>query len=172
MHARRYAIVTGANKGIGLEICRQLISNGISVILTARDEKRGSEAVENLLKESNGKDELVIFHQLDVANPSTIPILVDFVRSKFGKLDILVNNAGIGGASLDAYAIKAVAALTGGVQANFKKATIQTYELAEECIQINYYGAKRMIESFIPLLKLSDSPRIVNVSSSFGKLKV
>ncbi|XP_047337574.1 (+)-neomenthol dehydrogenase-like [Impatiens glandulifera] len=168
---KRYAIVTGANKGIGLEICRQLISNGITVILTARDEKRGIEAVENLLKESIGGDELVIFHQLDVADPSTIPILVDFVRSKFGKLDILVNNAGIGGSSIDADAMKAAAALPGGILANSRKAMIQTYELAEECIQINYYGAKRMIEAFIPLLQLSDSPRIVNVSSSMGKLK-
>ncbi|XP_047340326.1 (+)-neomenthol dehydrogenase-like [Impatiens glandulifera] len=172
MHATRYAIVTGANKGIGLEICRQLISNGITVILTARDEKRGVEAVENLLKESNyGNDELVIFHQLDVTDPSTIPILVDFVGSKFGKLDILVNNAGIGGTSSNADAMKAAAALPGGVQANFRKAMIETYELADECIQINYYGAKRMIEAFIPLLELSDSPRIVNVSSSLGKLK-
>jgi len=48
----------------------------------------------------------------------------------------------------------------------------ETYELTEECIKINYYGPKRMCEAFIPLLKLSDSPRIVNVSSSMGQLKV
>lgn len=52
------------------------------------------------------------------------------------------------------------------------KKTTQNYELAEECLKINYYGAKRMVEEFIPLLQLSDSPRIVNVSSSLGILKV
>lgn len=83
----RYAVVTGANKGIGFEICRQLASNGIAVVLTARDEKRGIEAVEKL--KSSGYDD-VVFHQLDVAEPASISRLADFIASRFGKLDILV----------------------------------------------------------------------------------
>lgn len=83
----RYAVVTGANKGIGFEICRQLALNGVFVVLTARDEKRGVEAVEKL-KES-GFDN-VIFHQLDVADAASIHSLAEFIRNQFGKLDILV----------------------------------------------------------------------------------
>jgi (+)-neomenthol dehydrogenase len=83
----RVAVVTGANKGIGLEICRQLASNGVTVILTARDEKRGAAAVD-ALRELRLLD--VVFHQLDVREPSSAARLADFVRDKFGKLDILV----------------------------------------------------------------------------------
>ena len=57
-------------------------------------------------------------------------------------------------------------------QAEMSKMITQTYELAEECLQINYYGAKRTAEALIPLLQLTDSPRIVNVSSIMGKLEV
>jgi (+)-neomenthol dehydrogenase len=59
-----------------------------------------------------------------------------------------------------------------GAKINWSEFITQTWELAEECLRINYYGAKRMAEALIPLLQLSDSPRIVNVSSSMGKLKV
>ncbi|XP_042515268.1 salutaridine reductase-like [Macadamia integrifolia] len=91
-------VVTGASKGIGLEICRQLASNGVTVVLTARDEKKGVEAVEKL--KSSGMSDMV-FHQLDVINPASIYSLADFIKTQFGKLDILVNNAAIAGATLD-----------------------------------------------------------------------
>jgi len=77
-------MVTGGNRGIGLEICKQLASNGITVVLTARDEKRGAEAV-STLGLSN-----VVFHQLEVSDPSSAARLADFIKEKFGKLDILV----------------------------------------------------------------------------------
>ena len=83
----RYAVVTGANKGIGLGVVKDLASNGVKVILTARDEKRGLEALEKL-KECGLSD--LVFHQLDVVDSSSIASLVDFVKSQFGKLDILV----------------------------------------------------------------------------------
>jgi len=85
----RYAVVTGSNKGIGFGICRQLASNGVVTVLTARDEKRGLEAVEKL-KECGVSDEHVVFHQLDVADPASIASLADFIKIKYGKLDILV----------------------------------------------------------------------------------
>ncbi|XP_008232776.1 PREDICTED: (+)-neomenthol dehydrogenase-like [Prunus mume] len=167
---KRYAVVTGANKGMGLETVRQLASNGFTVVLTARDDKRGLEAVEKL-KES-GLSGQVVFHQLDVANPATVASLADFIKTQFGKLDILVNNAGIYGSILDGDAFKAVIA-SGALErgeVDLSKLVTETYEFAEECVQINYYGAKRTAEALIPLLQLSDSPRIVNVSSSAGKL--
>lgn len=76
--------MSGGNKGIGLEICKQLASKGIVVILTARDEKKGNEAVNHI---SNYN---IIFHQLDVTDISSITRLKDFIKDTFGKLDILV----------------------------------------------------------------------------------
>ncbi|MBA0732724.1 hypothetical protein Gogos_016796 [Gossypium gossypioides] len=169
--SKKYAVVTGANKGIGLAICKLLASKGVMVVLTARDEKRGLEALEKL-KESGLSDHLV-FHRLDVADPATITCLANFVKNRFGKLDILVNNAGIGGSTMNHEALKAakVSGTEADVEAVWSKVLIETYELAEECLKINYYGAKTTAEALIPLLQLSDSPRIVNISSSMGKLQ-
>ncbi|CAN1308674.1 (+)-neomenthol dehydrogenase [Linum perenne] len=148
--APKIAVVTGGNKGIGFEICRQLASNGILVILTARDETRGLQAV-NILKDDYSDN--IVFHQLDVADSSSITSFARFVETHFGKLDILVNNAGP------------------DWQNKIKDVTFDTYELAEECLKTNYYGAKGMVEAFLQLLQLSDSPRIVNVSSTTSSLK-
>ncbi|CAH9107480.1 unnamed protein product [Cuscuta europaea] len=85
---KRYALVTGANKGIGFEVCRQLASSGIFVLLTARDEKRGLEAVQKL-KDCGISDDLLGFHQLDVVDPHSVASLAEFVKAQYGKLDIL-----------------------------------------------------------------------------------
>ncbi|XP_028082847.1 (+)-neomenthol dehydrogenase-like [Camellia sinensis] len=99
----RIVVVTGGNKGIGLEISRQLASNGIMVILTARDEKRGLEAVKNL--KACGLSH-ILFHRLKVSDQAKIASMADFIKNKFGKLDILVNNAGISGSIIDEEAQK------------------------------------------------------------------
>ncbi|KAG5014111.1 hypothetical protein GLYMA_09G262800v4 [Glycine max] len=155
----RYAVVTGANKGIGFETVKELASNGVKVVLTARDEKKGHEAFERL-KEC-GFSDLVIFHQLDVTESASISSLVEFVKTNFGKLDILVNNAGISGANLDEVE---------GSTFKWEELT-QTNEMTEKCLTTNYYGAKKTTEAFLTLLQLSNSPRIVNVSSQAGLLK-
>lgn len=166
----RYAVVTGANKGIGFETVRQLASNGVTVILTARDEKRGLEAVEKL--KERGLSHKVLFHQLDVADPTSVASLADFLKTQFGKLDILVNNAGTGAVRADIDAYLALQNSRGEKEpAEVSRKVTQTYESAEECLQTNYYGAKRTVETLFPLLQLSDSPRIVNVSASSGKLE-
>ncbi|MED6133122.1 hypothetical protein PIB30_025599 [Stylosanthes scabra] len=166
---QRYAVVSGANKGIGLEVVRQLASNGVKVVLTSRDEKRGLHALETLKDVSH----LLLFHHLDVADPASVASLSHFIKSKFGKLDILVNNAGINGIVIkDNDLIPSVLLKPQELSDDeLEKARIETYELAEECLQINYYGSKRTTESLLPLLQLSDSPTIVNVSSSFGILE-
>lgn len=146
-----YAVVTGGNKGIGLEICRQLASEGVSVILTARNEKRGLEAVQQLPK-SDG----VAFHQLDVVDFASVDSLAGYLNSQFGKLDILVNNAGVNGVT---------------DTENGGETEKSAYELAEKCLQINYYGMKTTTETLLPLLQKSNSPRIVNVSSRMGRLE-
>jgi len=81
-------VVTGANKGIGFEIVKQLASAGIKVVLTARDEKRGLYALETL--KASGLSDSVVFHQLDVVDAASVASLADFIKSQFGKLDILV----------------------------------------------------------------------------------
>ncbi|GKV51386.1 hypothetical protein SLEP1_g58049, partial [Rubroshorea leprosula] len=170
---KRYAVVTGANKGIGFEICKQLASKGVMVVLTARDEKRGLEAVEEL-KES-GLSENIVFHQLDVTDPTSIASLAHFIKIQFGKLDILVNNAGVAGAIIDSDAFVRAVELVGDWptedKVNWNEIATQTLELAEECLKTNYYGVRRMVEALVPFLKLSDSARIVNVSSYLGLLK-
>ncbi|KAK3144159.1 hypothetical protein QOZ80_4AG0309470 [Eleusine coracana subsp. coracana] len=96
---KRIALVTGGNKGVGLETCRQLASKGLKVVLTARNDARGLEAVEAI--RHAGGDSDVVFHQLDVTDPSSAARLADFVRDQFGRLDILINNAGISGVYRD-----------------------------------------------------------------------
>ncbi|PQQ14669.1 (+)-neomenthol dehydrogenase-like [Prunus yedoensis var. nudiflora] len=143
-------------------------------VLTARDEKKGIEAVEKL-KEC-GHSDLVDFHQLDVTDPPSIASLADFVTTQFGKLDIswYVNNAGINGTIMDPEALRAAAAAGLGkkdVEVNWSEMLAQTFQLAEECIKTNYYGTKKMTKAFVPLLQLSDSPRVVNISSGQGRKK-
>ncbi|KAJ7951113.1 (+)-neomenthol dehydrogenase [Quillaja saponaria] len=172
--AKRYAVVTGSNKGIGFGICKQLASNGITVVLTAIVEKEGLEAVEKL--KEIGLSGCVVFHQLDVTDPASIISLSEFVKTRFGKLDILVNNAGIPGANVDFDAVAASASGVGGpekgtINIDWSKIITQNYESIEQAIEINFYGAKGTTKALIPLLQLSDSPRIVNVSSSMGKLE-
>ncbi|KAL8500078.1 hypothetical protein ACS0TY_019899 [Phlomoides rotata] len=174
---QRYALVTGANKGIGFEICRQLASRGIMVILTSRNEQRGIEALDRLKEFGVSKN--VIFHQLDVADPATIDDAVEFIKTQYGRLDFLVNNAGINGLQVDGDVLilqefieADVATLFSAEKQELKSSgkIIETLKDAEECIQTNYYGLKNLTEALIPLLQLSDSPRIVNVSSTLGAL--
>ncbi|XP_038684822.1 (+)-neomenthol dehydrogenase-like isoform X1 [Tripterygium wilfordii] len=198
--ATKYAVVTGANKGIGFEVVRQLASNGsstIKVVLTARDEKRGIEAVDKLIKEFGLSAGNVFFHQLDLTDPASASTLADFVKTQFGKLDILVNNAGISGVIFDptvpfdidlsaegvSFPIKLhshkilssgkliVLLMQGTTVRNMKEIATHTYDLAQDCLNTNYYGTKTVTEALLPLLKLSDSPKIVNVSSIAGLLK-
>ncbi|KAF5735058.1 (+)-neomenthol dehydrogenase [Tripterygium wilfordii] len=165
---KRYAVVTGANRGIGLGVVKRLASEGIIVVLTARDETKGLEAVEKLKEFGHN----IVFHQLDVTDPASVSSLADFIKSQFGKLDILVNNAAAGGVKYLGDPMKSkVPTETPEMWEINWSLVLETYELAEECIDTNYYGPKRMIEELIPLLQLSDLPRIVNVSSIGGKLE-
>ncbi|KAI4328761.1 hypothetical protein L6164_021093 [Bauhinia variegata] len=165
--ASRCAVVTGANKGIGFEICRQLASNGITVLVTARDEKKGLEAVEKL-RAYGFSDQLISFHQLDVTDSASIATLANFVKTHFKKLDILINNAGIPGADVDPDALLTWIKYR---TIDGTKVTPQNFEAAEATVKTNYHGAKETIEALINLLQLSDSPKIINVSSNIGRLE-
>ncbi|AQK73040.1 Salutaridine reductase-like [Zea mays] len=175
---KRVALVTGGNRGMGFEICRQLASSGLTVVLTARSETRGAEAAREL--HGFGLPD-VVSHQLDVTEPTSAARLADFVRTKFGKLDVLVNNAGIMGVTMevgdDEAAVKEM--MVGKDQNEIaewlKQRTTQSAEQAEECVRINYHGTKTVTEALLPLVQSSSSSssggRIVNVTSSFGLLR-
>jgi (+)-neomenthol dehydrogenase len=84
----RLAVVTGGNRGIGLEVCRQLAVQGVTVILTARNEKRGKDAVESLRDECSLSN--IIYHPLNILDGDSVSSLARHIESTYGKLDILV----------------------------------------------------------------------------------
>ncbi|PUZ73504.1 hypothetical protein GQ55_2G479600 [Panicum hallii var. hallii] len=171
----RLAVVTGGNRGIGLEVCRQLAVHGVTVILTARNEKRGKDAVEYLRHECNLSR--VIYHPLDILDGDSVALLAKHIESRYGKLDILVNNAGVGGVVVDQDALRALNIdpdtwLSGKAANLLERVVVQTYDEAVKCLNTNYYGIKWVTEGLLPLLKRSTSgARIVNTTSLRSELK-
>lgn len=149
---KKIAVVTGANRGLGFETCRQLAKQGIVVILTSRDEAKGKAAAEKL--QAEGLD--VKFHPLDVTSPDSIEHLAQFIRNEFGRLDILVNNAAI--------ALDFVAPPEGSIF-NSKIETLQ------KTIETNTYAPLLLCQALIPLMKVNNYGRVVNVSSGAGQLE-
>lgn len=148
MTAEKIALVTGANKGIGLEIVRQLAQAGFRVFLTARDRQRGEEASKKLQQDGNS----VEFLQLDVDDEASIEQLAKELASRIDHLDVLVNNAGI---LLDA-----------------SNASVLDVEptLILQTLQTNTFGPLRLTQKLVPLLAKSDAGKVINVSSGGGQL--
>jgi NAD(P)-dependent dehydrogenase (short-subunit alcohol dehydrogenase family) len=141
------ALVTGSNRGIGFEICRQLAKKEVRVILAARDAAKGRAAAAKL--KSEGLD--VDFAQLDVSDEASVKACLDVVRREYGRLDILVNNAGV---MLD----------------RGESAFDERVEVLRETMETNVYGAFRMCQAFIPLMREGGHGRVVNISSGMGQL--
>jgi NAD(P)-dependent dehydrogenase (short-subunit alcohol dehydrogenase family) len=142
----RIALITGANKGIGFEIARQLGKKGFTVLIGARDATRGKQATESLQSESID----AYFLEIDVTIQSTIDKAAAIINSKFGKLDVLVNNAGI---FID------------------KKPPSQLeQEVLRKTFDTNVFGVIAVTQAVLPLLRKSASARIVNLSSGLGSL--
>lgn len=144
---QKIAIVTGANRGIGFEMCQQLARRGIHVILTSRNEARGKAACQKLQAEGLG----VRFHQLDVTHHESIHRLRDFIRDEYGRLDILVNNAGV-------YLDEGVSAFQVDL------------DTVRETMETNIYGPLLLCQTLVPLMKRQGCGRVVNVSSGMGQL--
>jgi NAD(P)-dependent dehydrogenase (short-subunit alcohol dehydrogenase family) len=142
----RVALVTGANRGIGREVARQLAERGYEVLLSARDGAKASAAAAELTASTGG---VVRPLTLDVADPQSIADAAEAVRSEPGRLDVLVNNAGIG----SDFGVA-------GAEPDF--AAIQ------RALDANFYGAYRLTIELLGLLRESRHPRIVNVSSGMG----
>ena len=146
MAQERVAIVTGANRGIGLEVTRQLADLGYTVVLGSRDLGKGEAAAKKLKV-----GDRVMARRLDVTEQSTIDRLRDEIAATFGSLHVLVNNAAI---HYDTWE-------------NAVDADLRT---VQEALDTNLFGAWRMCQAFIPLLRKSKRGRIVNVSSEAGSL--
>lgn len=147
LHEKRIAVVTGANRGIGYETCRQLSQQGIVTVLTSRDESKGKAALDTLQEE--GGD--LISHQLEVTDLESVHRLGAFIAEEFGRCDILVNNAGV---FLD----------------RGKSIFEVPIEILQETLEINSFGALNMCRTFLPLMEVNDYGRIVNVSSGMGMI--
>jgi NAD(P)-dependent dehydrogenase (short-subunit alcohol dehydrogenase family) len=147
MERRKVALVTGANRGIGKELCRQLAKEGYTVILTSRSTEQGLAAAQDLAIVSDN----IFVHQLDVADQQSVDALSDFVDREFGRLDILINNAGI---NYDTWN------------------RAETADLVEchQTMEVNLFGAWRMAQAFLPLMRKQRYGRIVNVSSGAGAI--
>jgi NAD(P)-dependent dehydrogenase (short-subunit alcohol dehydrogenase family) len=149
MTTQRIALVTGANKGIGLEIARQLAQSGVYVLLGARDVARGSQAVASLA--SAGLDVEAI--EIDLNDQQTIEAAAEAIGRRHGRLDILVNNAGI-------------------VDAEDGPPSVATAAAARRLMETNFIGTLAVTQAMLPLLRRSSAGRIVNLATTLGSLSI
>jgi NAD(P)-dependent dehydrogenase (short-subunit alcohol dehydrogenase family) len=145
------AFITGGNRGIGLETARELGKKGITVVLGARDAKKGEEAVALLQREGITAEAVV--H--DTARPETDRKVFEQLEARHGKLDILVNNAGANFENL----------LSTDSSTVTEKDLRQTFD-------VNFFAVIRLTQTLLPLLRKSEAGRIVNLSSILGSLGV
>ncbi|HUK35970.1 MAG TPA: SDR family NAD(P)-dependent oxidoreductase, partial [Vicinamibacterales bacterium] len=138
------AIVTGANRGIGLEVCRQLAANGFIVLLGSRDLGNGRTAAARL-------PNMVKAVELDVANIDHPARLARVIQKEYGRVDVLANNAGVHYDSDET-------------------ATTADWRIIREAFEVNLFGAWRMAQAVTPMMRAEGYGRIVNVSSQAGSL--
>lgn len=146
------ALVTGGNKGIGREIAGQLATLGHTVVIGARSAEAGERAAGEV--RSGGGDAIAVV--LDVTDPASVAAAADTVKTRFGRLDALINNAGISGRPGADFAGQS----PGSTNVDDIRFIFET----------NVFGVIAVTAAFLPLLRLSSAPRIVNVSSSAGSL--
>jgi NAD(P)-dependent dehydrogenase (short-subunit alcohol dehydrogenase family) len=143
----RVALVTGANRGIGFEVCRQLARRGYVVVLGSRDRERGEVAAARLRGE--GLD--VVGCQLDVADSASVEAAAERIRREHGRLYAVVNNAAI-------------------LYDTWQRGIDADLDQVREAFDTNLLGAWRVTQAVLPLLRASPAGRIVNVSSGAGQL--
>jgi NAD(P)-dependent dehydrogenase (short-subunit alcohol dehydrogenase family) len=145
MPNKKIALVTGAYRGLGFEVCRKLAETGYEVILTARDSKKGEPAAEELKQLGLS----VKFHELDVTDPNSIDAILFWVEKEYGRLDLLVNNAAV---------------LLDREKGSTDKSTLST------TLETNVTAAYLLSEKAAKLMKNQGGGRIVNVSSQMGQM--
>ncbi|MYT30426.1 MULTISPECIES: SDR family oxidoreductase [unclassified Streptomyces] len=145
------ALVTGATRGIGREVCRQLAGRGHTVLLTGRDEDAAGRVAEELRAAAPAGTADIRPLQLDVTDDRSVARAAARVADAFGRLDVLVNNAAI-------------------TYDTWQRAATADLAVVREAAETNLYGPWRMAFAFVPLLRASAHPRLVNVSSEAGSL--
>jgi len=140
--------ITGANKSIGFETAKQLLEKGYYVYLGTRELKNGQEAVEKLKTQGLTEVEVIL---IDVTNQVSVDAARKQIGEKTDVLDVLINNAG----------------MSGGMP---QKPTTASTDTLQEVFNVNLYGAVRITQAFIDLLRKSPEPRIVNVSSGMASM--
>ena len=146
---QKVALVTGANRGIGLEICRQLAAQGWKVVQTARSEEKGREAFERLRADLGDQGGNVVFQRLDVSNPKDVERIRGFVETEIGRLDVLINNA----ASSPEHG---------------KTATQVDMPTVRAVMDANLFGPWMLSLAFVPMMKQAGGGQIIMVSSGKG----
>jgi len=148
MSTKKIALITGANKGIGLETARQLGQQGITVLAGARDETKARQAAEELSKAGLDAQGIVI----DVNDADSIQKAAARIERDYGRLDILVNNAGV------------------MMDDPKKKPSEQSLEVWRKTFETNLFGLIATTQAMLPLLRKSTAGRIVNLSSILGSI--
>ncbi len=148
MPAPKIAIVTGANRGLGLEIARQLMKEDVFVVAGSRDLAKGEAAVASI----RGRRRNIVALQLDVNDTKSVRRFVEHVEKEHGAPTILVNNAGV------------------FVESSFAKVTDTPTSAWRETFETNVFGAVRMCREVVPLMQKVRSGRIVNLSSGLGQM--
>ena len=144
---KKIALVTGANRGLGFETCKQLSQLGVTVLLTSRDPTKGEVAAKQLI--DKGLD--VIFYQLDVSDRSNIKDIFTKIENQFGRLDILINNAAI-------------------LYDKDQSTMNADLELVNKALTTNLFGPWLLCQAFVPLMEKNGYGRIVNVSSGAASM--
>lgn len=148
MKAAHCAVVTGANRGIGLEIARQLAKLGWQVVLSSRDPDKGSQAASRLAEQGLTVDAL----QLDVTDRESCAAAQQWLAQRFGHIDALINNAGI---MIDPQGVSTLHLST---------------DVLRQTLETNLFGVLNVTQALAPLLRGSDRARVVNLSSGLGQL--
>jgi NAD(P)-dependent dehydrogenase (short-subunit alcohol dehydrogenase family) len=155
MNDARVALVTGANQGVGLQVAKELVSNGLTVFVGSRDFERGTAAADEI-----GSGAIAL--QLDVTDGASINAAAHHIQKRIGHLDLLVNNAGISKTSERAFGSPEAAAAA--------KASTASLDEMRAVWDVNVFGVLAVYQAMLPLLRESTAARIVNVSSGVGSL--
>jgi NAD(P)-dependent dehydrogenase (short-subunit alcohol dehydrogenase family) len=155
MQHKRIALITGANQGVGFQVAKELLAEGVTVLIGSRDLTRGETAAKEL---GTGATAL----QLDVTDMASITAAAEFIRSEFGRLDLLVNNAAISRATRNDIKLE-------DYSSHYAASKVPLDEV-RAIWETNVFGPLAVYQAMLPLLRLSTDARIVNVGSGAGSL--